>query len=72
VTLDHLYALVTSISPVAVHDEGNMLWDWARFENTEKDTLNTVDGSVPKPVSVLQKRHRGGVSTAIERVRAER
>ena len=58
-TFDHLHALLTGISPVAVHDEGNMLRDRARFEDTEEDTLDTVDGIVPKPECALLKRHIG-------------
>lgn len=58
-TFDHLHALFTGISPVSVHDEGDVLRDRARFENTEEDTSDTVDGIVPKPECVSQQRHYG-------------
>jgi hypothetical protein len=61
VTLDHLYSLVAGISSVAVHDKGNVVRDWARFEHIEEGTSDTVDGIVPEPECVLQKRHCGGV-----------
>ena len=72
-TLDHLYALVACIASVAIHDEGDVVRDWARFEHAEEGTSDTVDGIVPKPESVLQKRHCGGVGgrgtfTATDRV----
>jgi hypothetical protein len=57
VTLDHFYTLAAGISPVAVHDKGNVVRDGACFECAKEDTLDEIGGIVAKPVCVLQKRH---------------
>ena len=57
VTLDHFYTLAACVSPVAVHDKGDMARDGTCFECAKKDTLDKIGGIVAKPVCVLQKRH---------------
>lgn len=51
--MEHLHALVAGIASVAVHDEGDVVRDWARFEHAEEDASDTVDGIVPEPECVL-------------------
>lgn len=63
-----LHALFAGVSPVAVHDEGDVVRDGARFEDAEEDASDAVDGIVTKPEGALQKRHNGGESTAGDRV----
>jgi hypothetical protein len=46
VTLYHLHTLGAGISPVAIHDEGHVLRNWARSEHAEEDTLDAVDGFI--------------------------
>jgi hypothetical protein len=57
VTLNHFYTLVAGISPVAVHDESNMVRDGACLEYAKEDTSDAIYGIVAKPVCALQKRH---------------
>lgn len=59
-TFDHLHAPFAGVSPVAVHDEGNVVRDGARFEDTEEDMSDALYGTVTEPEGVLQKRHNGG------------
>lgn len=67
-TLNHVYTLGAGITPVAVHDKGNVARDGACFEYAKEDTSDAIDGFVAKPESVLQRRHHWG---AIDRVRAD-
>ena len=39
-TLLYLLVLRSGVATVAVHDEGNMPWNWASRENVKKDTLS--------------------------------
>ena len=62
--MNHVYTLDAGISPVAVHNKGNVARDGACFEYAN----DSIDGFVAKPESILQKRHHWG---AIDWVRAD-
>jgi hypothetical protein len=52
-TLFHFHFLCACISPVAIHDEGHMLWNWARFEHVEEEMPDMIDKFIPERVYVL-------------------
>jgi hypothetical protein len=54
--LYHLLTLGASVSPVAIHDKGNVPRDWTRSEHAKQDTLDAIESFIPKPVCWLQKR----------------
>ena len=52
-----LHTLGTGVSPVSIHDTGNMAQNWTRAERAKQDPLDVIysHGFVPKPVRVVQK-----------------